>query len=205
MKSIDPTPALFIRRGGEVPLRGKALIQIMEAILDKGAAFRFMARGFSMWPFIKDKDMVTITPMQAGRPRLGDVVAFISSETKELVIHRVVGRRGSDYLTKGDNTLMRDEPVLKTCILGCVKKVEKNGKVVSIGLGPERILIALINRRKLLFHILSRIWNLISPAISRRKALNKDVQQKKRDFSSSSKYIPNRIQNPVRMNNGGGD
>ena len=48
----------------------------MRAVLEKGRAFRFEARGTSMLPLIRDGDVVTVTPLSGGGPRTGDVVAF---------------------------------------------------------------------------------------------------------------------------------
>jgi signal peptidase I len=50
----------------------------MRAVLEKGKAFRFEARGMSMRPLIQDGDVVTVRSLAAGEPRTGDVVAFAS-------------------------------------------------------------------------------------------------------------------------------
>ena len=203
MKSFDPTPALFVRKHGEIRLRGPDLIEIIGAVLGRGAAFRFRVKGFSMWPVIKDADIVTIAAMPAGRPRLGEVAAFVHPESKALVIHRIIGKRGDDYLVQGDNALKQDGSVSKARILGCVKKVERDGKGVALGLGPERILIALLMRGRLLFHMRFRLWTLISPVIGRNRVCGKDTRPKTSESIRFSEDISAGNQSPPERGSAG--
>jgi signal peptidase I len=121
-------PALVSKRGDELLLSGPDLIELLQAILDKGVPFRFRAKGFSMSPFIKDDDVITVSPLTDGSTHSGDIVAFIRSEMKKLVIHRVVGKQGEYFHIKGDNIPNTDELIPKANIIGRVTKVERNGK-----------------------------------------------------------------------------
>jgi len=78
-----------------------------------------------MSPFIKDGDVVTISPIHISSPSIGDVVVFIHKETGRLLLHRVVRKNGESYLTRGDNTLEGDGSVHEANILGCVTKVKR--------------------------------------------------------------------------------
>ena len=169
MKPQKPKPALIIRKGEELPISGPALIDLVRAVLDKEASFRFRAQGFSMSPFIKDDDVVTVSPMWSDSPRVGDVVAFVSPYAERLMIHRVLGKKGDHYLTKGDRALEPDGLVPRINILGRVRKVERKGRRILLGLGPERIIIALLTRNGFIFNLLLPIWRLIRP-IARRWA-----------------------------------
>jgi len=120
-----------------------------------------------MSPFIKDGDVVTISPIHISSPSIGDVVAFIYKETGKLLIHRVVGKSGESYLTRGDNTLEGDGLIYSANILGYVTRVERNGKKVSLGLGPERFLIACLARKGLLSSLVLPIWRVF-PSIIRK-------------------------------------
>jgi hypothetical protein len=144
-------------------LSGPALVELLQAIVSKGASFRFQAKGFSMSPFIKDGDVVTVSPVFRVSPGIGKVVAFKRPGTERLVIHRVIGKRKDVYLTKGDDNSAQDEPVPKTDILGCVTTVERNGRRVSLGLGPERLLIAHLNRRGFFPLVIRPMWSLLRP------------------------------------------
>ena len=140
---------------------------LVKDILSQGAECRFQANGHSMSPFIKDGDIVTVSPVLHSSPGIGDVVAFIHKETGRLLIHRVVGKDGKSYLTRGDNTLEGDGSVHEANILGRVIKVERKGKKVSLGVGPERFLISLLTRKGFFLSFVVPIWRAI-PAVIRK-------------------------------------
>jgi signal peptidase I len=167
LRNLEDKPALFSKKGVELKLSGPDLIELLRAVLDKGLPFRFTAKGFSMSPFIKDGDVITVSPQTNNSIRSGDVVAFIRPRMKTLVIHRVVEKRGEYFHIKGDNTLDSDELIPATNILGRVIRVERNGKEVLLGLGPERFLIAFLTRRGLLLPILSPVWKMVRPIVRR--------------------------------------
>jgi len=134
----------------EWSISGAALAELLQDVLRKGMPFTFRARGFSMSPFIKDGDDITLFPLNGISPGLGDVVAFIHKGNGLPFIHRVIGKKGNTYLLKGDNTTETDGLVSESDILGCVRMVERRGLRVFFGLGPERFLIAYLNRRGIL-------------------------------------------------------
>jgi hypothetical protein len=70
-------PTFVIVKGSELSLSGPALVKLLRAVLDKGAPVRFSAKGFSMSPFIKNEDVVTLSPLQDASPSVGDVIAFL--------------------------------------------------------------------------------------------------------------------------------
>jgi hypothetical protein len=151
----------------ELVLSNVDLARLMESVLEKKAVCRFRASGFSMSPFIKDGDVVTVSRLTDRPVDLGRAVAFILPETGKLVIHRVVGIKGNSYLIKGDSRLVPDGLVPGGNILGFVTKVERGGKVVTLGLGPERILIAFLSRTKVL-SLIARCWKTIPLSVRRR-------------------------------------
>jgi hypothetical protein len=128
-----------------------------------------------MSPFIRDGDVITVAPEQlsdrnphvltssplpAGRVPgvrtygIGQVVAFVSPLNERLVVHRIIGRRESLFLIQGDN-LPRPgaDMIRREDILGRVVRIERGGKRVWIGLGPERYPIAILSRVGLLLPI----------------------------------------------------
>ena len=155
MTSQKVKPAL-LKRQEEVPLSGTAFVTLLRAVLEKGVAFRFQATGFSMSPFIRNGDVLTVSPL-SGRPRLGDVVAFVKQETGGLAIHRVVATSAEGCLIKGDNSSRDDGYVPEANILGRIAKVERNGKKILLGLGPERYVIGVLARKGLLMPSLSSV------------------------------------------------
>jgi hypothetical protein len=143
-------PALVTKQREELSLSSLNLEKLMRGVLDKGASFRFQSKGFSMSPFIKDGDVLTIVPLQGSAPGFGDVVVFTHPHTGKLIIHRIIGKRSSSYFTKGDNAPEEDGLISRAAILGRVTKVERNGGYISLGLGLDRFVIAFVTRTGLL-------------------------------------------------------
>jgi hypothetical protein len=166
-RDAETKPALFNKKEGDLKLSGPALVELLRAVLDKGVPFRFRAKGFSMTPFIKDGDVIKVFPLEGSRPRLGDIVAFTHPVTRSLSIHRMIGKKGDDFILKGDNISGIQDIVAFNSLLGCVKFVERNGKQVFLGLGPERIVIALLTRTGLFPHLLTPLWKLVRPFVKR--------------------------------------
>ena len=167
MKSQRAEPPLLSKKEGALSLSNPAFIELLQTVLDKGVPFRFRAEGFSMYPFIRSGDVITLSPLSNTVPRLGNVVAFTSPGMGKLIVHRIIKKSGNSFLIKGDNLPGVDGRIPEANILGCVTKVERNGKEVFSGIGPERILIALFSRRGVLFTLLLPFWKLVRPIIRR--------------------------------------
>jgi hypothetical protein len=140
-----------------------AVTELMSAVLEKGGLFGFRAHGTSMVPFLRDRDTLTIAPLANQPPRLGDVVAFSFPTEKgaRLVVHRVVGRQGICLAVQGDGNGCTRETISPENILGRLVKVEREGKCVRVGLGPERWLIAWLSRTKLLWSLVWPVWRRV--------------------------------------------
>jgi len=144
----------------EFSLSGKDLADLAQATLAKGACFRLKAKGFSMLPFIRDGDILTISSLLKSPIGFGKSAAFIDSQTGKLVIHRIIGKNNGLYLIKGDNAFGAGGLIPKENILGCVVRIERNGKNIFLGLGRERMIIALFSRIKL-WPLALIFWNLL--------------------------------------------
>lgn len=136
-----------------------------------------------MSPFIRDGDVITVAPVQpsdrsphatafssvshGGKPGampcgIGQVVAFVSTVSQRLVVHRIIGRHESRFLIQGDSLHgLTADTVRPDEILGRVVRVERGGKRVWLGLGPERHAIAALSRAGLLLPILLRAGVLV--------------------------------------------
>jgi signal peptidase I len=141
------------------------LVELVKEVLSKGVECRLQVKGYSMSPFIKDSDVVTISPIVDSSPEFGDVITFIHPRTEKLIIHRVVGKSGDACLVKGENALEPDGLIKKENVLGLVTKVERKGKRIFLGLGPERFLIAFLTRTNLLLPILRPVWRVFRPVV----------------------------------------
>ena len=167
MKSAWTRSALFTRKGGELPLSAAAVGELLHAVLDKGVPFRFKVKGLSMHPFIRDNDVVTVSPLPDGSLHFGDVVAFVQPETGKLALHRVIGKRRGDCLIKGDAVAEPDGFLPKEALRGYVTQVEREGKRVALCLGPEKSVIAFLSRTGLFSHLFLPVWRFICPFVRR--------------------------------------
>ncbi|HPW16905.1 MAG TPA: S24/S26 family peptidase [Candidatus Aminicenantes bacterium] len=122
------TPRPRADQGGGLPLAAGPLAGLMGAVLEKGRPFRFEARGESMFPAIRDGDVLTVAPFAGRGPRPGDIVAFVHPETGGLRVHRVVEAAAGRFVLKGDNALGADPAVGPDAVLGLVVGIERGGR-----------------------------------------------------------------------------
>jgi hypothetical protein len=153
-------PGLHSVPGGLLSLSGPALQDFLEVVLARGASFRFRARGFSMHPFIKDGDVITVSPWRGARLHPGDVVAFCQPDTGKLVVHRILAINSQGFLLQGDNNPGADGLAPSAGILGRVARVERNGRIIRLGWGPERRLLALLARYRFLKPLAYWTWQV---------------------------------------------
>jgi len=142
-------------------LPNEVLLELISAVLEKGRAFRFQAKGASMMPFIKDGDVITLESIQGKKIWLGDVVAVTSSMPEKLRVHRVVKINKGGYIIKGDNVSLIDGTFEKEKILGRVIKVERCERTILLGSRAERALIGLLSHRDLLLPALAGLWPIV--------------------------------------------
>jgi hypothetical protein len=116
-----------------------------------------------MQPFIRDGDVITVSPQPGAGIRPGDVAAFCLPDTGKIAVHRVVARRDGGYLLRGDNASEADGLIPPGKVLGLVTRVERKGKEVRLGWGPERRLLAWLARRGFLRFLIFRGWQVLHP------------------------------------------
>jgi signal peptidase I len=101
----------------------------------KGGALCFKARGSSMYPFIRDGDILAIQPVKVNDLRTGDILSFKSTAQK-VVAHRLVQkhfRKGDIFLrTRGDAAMEPDDLITENQIIGRVSKIKRGHKVILI-------------------------------------------------------------------------
>ncbi len=159
LSSGVPGPDQIADQAEELSLSGPALLDLMGAVLSKGLPLRFRAKGWSMTPFIRDGDVITVSPFNQNRPRLGDVVAFKRPETGNLIVHRIVSLQDGSVHILGDSIPDKPDGIIPIeALLGQVTRVERDGRRLRLGLGPERVLIAWLSRTG----VLTRLRDLVS-------------------------------------------
>jgi hypothetical protein len=148
-------------------LSGEALSALLGDVLARGVPFRFEARGYSMLPFIHDGDVVTVSPLRGRRVRYGEVVAY-SGPGRGLIVHRIVARRAGRYAIRADNSPGAHDVVAASALFGVVTLVERHGRRVRLGLGPERALVAGLVRLGLLQPLVVALRAARAPFVGQR-------------------------------------
>ncbi len=92
---------------------------------DHGTTCSFRARGGSMYPFVRDGDVVELCQANPNKARRGDIV--VTDHGTQILCHRLMRkqRRGSTwfYITQGDTLLHEDPPVAAPQVLGLVTTI----------------------------------------------------------------------------------
>jgi hypothetical protein len=133
--------------GSELHLSGSGQAELLQAFAEKGAALRTTVHGSSMFPFVRDGDVVVIAPVGARGVKVGDVVAFRHPVRGDLVIHRAVARSGRGWLMRGDACAGPDGVVDAGGVLGRVTAVERDGRPARFGTGSTGAWLAALSRR----------------------------------------------------------
>ncbi|RMF93794.1 MAG: signal peptidase I [Candidatus Schekmanbacteria bacterium] len=113
----------------------KLFKELSEEILKRNHILRFEARGGSMHPFIKDRDIIKIKKIDPKKLKKGDIIFFSSNDNK-MIAHRIIKIKGSEnkpltFLTKGDACTNYDMEVPESKVLGKIISIERNGKEMS--------------------------------------------------------------------------
>ncbi len=127
-----------------------------------------------MHPFIQDGDVIQVSSPRAFEPRPGDVAVFSRSETGNLLVHRVMARRPGWVLLRGDNASVADGWVPAGNILGLVTGVQRRGRQVRLGRGPERRLIAWLACSGLLQPLISSASRILRPLVKGFRTVKSD-------------------------------
>ncbi len=127
------------------------LIELIKTVLEKKSCMKLRAEGYSMNPFIKNGDILTISSVAIGGVKLGDIVAFKLPETNSLAIHRIIKIAGNSCLIRGDCCSEPDGFIPKKDILGSVSRIERIGGRVRLGIGPGKVIIAFLNGKNILW------------------------------------------------------
>jgi phage repressor protein C with HTH and peptisase S24 domain len=126
------------------------LPDLFAELLAKGHRATLRARGGSMWPAIRDGDVLTLAPLRAGDEggppavRPGDVVALRCGEA--LVVHRVVRCEGGGVVLRGDALPREDGAFAASAILGRVVAVRRGSQELRLGRGALAPLQRLVLR-----------------------------------------------------------
>ena len=113
---------------------GSEFEELATQLLGAGHAMRFRARGSSMYPLVRDGDILDVWPVGSAGADVGDVVLYRSSGNG-IVVHRVVGIDGQGekvtLLVKGDSVKTADAQVQESQVLGRAVSTERRGRRIA--------------------------------------------------------------------------
>jgi hypothetical protein len=121
------------------------LMPILRAALQRGQRVRLAVNGRSMWPCIRDGDVVELAPMPP-RPALGMVVLAQLADER-YALHRLVRHSGVDWILRGDSNREPDGLVSAHNLLGVVTRVERHGRAACFAPGRAGQGIAWLSAR----------------------------------------------------------
>ena len=152
-------------------LNGTEFQALAEQLLAEGHRVRFQASGGSMQPFIQDKDILEVAPLEGKQIQHGDVL-LVDIGLGRLLAHRVV-KNGWDngipfYITRGDSCIIPDGKFLLENIMGKVEIIER---------GDKRIILTTRMQK-----LRARIWVEISPFVYKFSWLPKRIRQRVREW-----------------------
>ena len=149
-------PTGYLRR--ETKIESAQLADLVRLASEQGFASSFKVVGSSMMPFIHSGDKVCVAPIEKNEIRMGDVLAFVFGEDCHMLIHRVLKLSNEGFLCKGDNQSQNgDGWISYEDVIGKVTEIRRNGKVVKLGLGGERRLIARLSISNYLIPIVNSL------------------------------------------------
>lgn len=116
---------------------------VTTGLLRQGYGVRFYAKGWSMYPTIKDGEMITVEPVVPSQVKQGDIL--LHHNGRGVIAHRVVriARKkvllnpqdsvlGTVFILRGDASSTCDEPVEADQVLGKVVSVERDGRLIDL-------------------------------------------------------------------------
>lgn len=100
---------------------------LRKEIIGQGRSVQIIASGYSMFPFLRKGDLLTVEPVPMDKIKRGDVVVFESEQ--KWVAHRVIqinhNPEGIEFLLRGDTCFAFDPPVNKENFIGAVSEFQR--------------------------------------------------------------------------------
>jgi signal peptidase I len=117
-------------------------LELSKEILGHGLILRFQARGQSMFPAVRDGDILTVRPAAPYEIKQHDIIFFHTADSR-VVAHRVTKKIQIEgriiLLTRGDFFRGLNEEVFFEDVLGKVSDIERNGCSFNICKGKGKL------------------------------------------------------------------
>lgn len=106
-------------------MKEKTMEKFIELFKEKnsGKKIHVKIKGKSMYPVIPNNSGIEVRIISASELKRGDIAMYHSK--KKFFIHRIIGKKGDNFLIKGDNSWKFDSTVKEKSIIGKVTKINK--------------------------------------------------------------------------------
>jgi len=98
--------------------------------LSRKGTIRIKVNGNSMWPFLRNGDIVIVRNVDFEKVNVGDIV--FTDIGSNMLCHRVFSKQGNFIVTKADTFIGFDPMVSKEALIGKVIAKEKNGRIYNL-------------------------------------------------------------------------
>ena len=109
-------------------------ISLRKQLIENNHAVKIVASGYSMFPFMRNGDVQTISPVPIAEIKVGDVAVF--ERDNDWISHRVIDiRKTKNEITlilRGDTCIQLDPLVTKANYIGKTVGFERKGTIYSI-------------------------------------------------------------------------
>jgi hypothetical protein len=104
-------------------------LDLAAEILGSGGAIRLQALGTSMLPSIWPGDVLSIESKMREDIFPGHIV--LVARDRRFFVHRLIEKRNSQWITRGDSLPQNDIPVAGIQVLGKVSTIHRKNRVIS--------------------------------------------------------------------------
>jgi hypothetical protein len=113
-------------------LHGAAKHELAAEVVSRFGEVRLRVNGASMLPSVWPGDVLTVRRRSAAELRPGRII--LCYRKGRFVAHRLVGKRGAHWITRGDSHVFEDTPFCAEEVLGEVVNIQRGSR--SIPLSP---------------------------------------------------------------------
>lgn len=160
----------------ELQCRATEFYELGKELIASGLSFRFAVSGRSMFPFLRDGDIIEVVPAGIEDLHVGDIIFYRSGN--RLLAHRVVGfiatPEGRCARARGDAFLQEDPPIAEAALIGrveLVSRLRRDGwRQIPLNRGWVRSTGVVVARSKVAHRgvrWLSRTWLLFASGLRR--------------------------------------
>ena len=121
----------------------------LKQLIDDGHEVVITVAGWSMEPFLRNRQDRVLLKKPSGTLKVGDIVLY-KRKTGQFVLHRIYKIKCDGYYIMGDNQIDMEGPIAADSIAAIVTEVERNKRWVSV--------------KMLSWKIASGLWRILYPA-----------------------------------------